>query len=276
MDRRILVVDDDASIRDMARLMLEKKGYAVATAEDGLAALDEIRKQRPDLIIADVLMPKMDGYALYKELKKNKITADIPVLIVTARGMMEDSFKVLGADGFISKPVLPEELLKEIEKILNLTNLRQQVLSEQSNHKKILFAGPDKFLLDGMSAQAQRIGYETQLVLTGSDAIARAVKFFPDMIFIDVQMADISSGEVVDVLRRLPQFETKPIIGYSYYTSEQLADTEVRRKVLGIEAASKQFLHCGGTYYMGRYNPELFLKTISDYLKRKKKSHESS
>jgi len=103
-NKKILVVEDEDTLRKMLVLELESAGYEVHQAGDGEAALLLIKETLPDLIISDVLMPNMDGFTFYKELKKNKITSDIPVLILTARGKMEDSFRVVGADDFPQFP----------------------------------------------------------------------------------------------------------------------------------------------------------------------------
>ena len=265
---RVLVVDDDPGILDMSRLMLEKNGYEVMTASNGMIALEEIKKQRPDLILADVLMPEMDGYTFYKELKKNPGSADIPVLIITARGKMEDSFKVVGVDGFVTKPVLPEELLAEMDHILRIAEIRRESVSEdkQTARKRILAVGPQNIVLESMACQGQRAGYTVATASSGADGIAQAVKFLPHIIFVDVLLNDMSAGEWIDTLRRLPQFEQRPIIGYSYYETDKLSEHHVRQAVLSINESSKRIMQCGATRYMGRYSHPLFIKTILEYV----------
>ena len=120
--RVILVVDDDLIIIEGTRNILERRGFRVLTAQNGQAALHILKAQKPDLILTDVLMPVMDGFSFYKELKKNPATADIPVLVMTARGPMEDTFKVAGADGFMTKPFSPVNLTVEIDQIGILSN----------------------------------------------------------------------------------------------------------------------------------------------------------
>src|SRR5438552_244678 len=99
MKKCVLIVDDDPQILEATGSFLRKRDYEVLTADNGQSGLDSARAHRPDVILADVLMPQMDGYAFYKELKNDSELAGIPVLIITGRGKMEDSFKVIGADG---------------------------------------------------------------------------------------------------------------------------------------------------------------------------------
>ncbi len=270
---KILVVDDDPGVLDMTSLYLNKRGFDVDKATNGVQALEKLKAARPDVIITDVLMPEMDGYTFYKELKKNPLLADIPVLIITARGKMEDSFKVMGVDGFITKPLLPDALVDEIQHVITLDETRKETSGQATAHgkgKKILLIGAERSIMDNMAYQASRAGCETESAYSGSDAIAKSVKAGPDMIFIDVQLPDMPAGEVIDILRRLPHFADKPIIGYSYYATEDLDNPLVRRKVLQINEASKAIIQCGATLYIGRYNHQLFIKTVREYLVRGK------
>ena len=89
----------------------------------------------------------------------------------------------------------------------------------------------------------------------------------PDLIFIDIQLEDISATEVVNVMRRIPYLENKPIVGYSYYETENLLQREARHKILNIEEDSKSILESGATSYMGRYTPHLFISNVIKYLK---------
>lgn len=117
--KRILVVEDEPQIRELIQARLESAGYTTLTAENGQEGLEQVKKVCPDLIITDVLMPVMDGFTFYKELKKTMTTARIPVLIVTARGKMEDTFKIVGADDFITKPFESQELVEKAGCLVN-------------------------------------------------------------------------------------------------------------------------------------------------------------
>ena len=115
--KTVLVVDDDPGSIELLKGILEKVGFEVVGAAHGKEGLTKISITKPSLIIIDVLMPEMDGFTFFKELKKNKETENIPALILTVRKNMEDSFMALGAQGFISKPVDTESLLTKIQQI---------------------------------------------------------------------------------------------------------------------------------------------------------------
>ena len=113
----LLVVDDEEKIRDLIRKYAEFEGYRVSEAADGMAAVLAVRKQDFDLVILDVMMPELDGFAACREIKKEK---DIPVLMLSARG--EEYDKLLGfelmADDYVVKPFSPRELLMRVAAIL--------------------------------------------------------------------------------------------------------------------------------------------------------------
>lgn len=113
MGYKILIADDEPEIRDLLRLYLENEQYEVIEAEDGQQALDRLRTEKPDLCVLDIMMPKMDGYHVLQELRKE---SNIPVLILSAKDA--DSEKILGlnlgADDYLSKPFNPLEAVARV------------------------------------------------------------------------------------------------------------------------------------------------------------------
>jgi CheY-like chemotaxis protein len=111
MAARILVVDDDASLRDLLRLHLSAAGYEVQTAADGIAAGYQVLKAPPDLIITDVNMPHMDGFEFVAALKADKSLPPIPVIFLTSLEEGDQRGKELGAVGYVTKPIRADRLL---------------------------------------------------------------------------------------------------------------------------------------------------------------------
>lgn len=118
--RKIMVVDDDANIRAVLKLRLERSGYTVQMARGGTEALSVVLPNPPDLIILDLLLPKIDGFEVLRNLKSNRLTADIPVIILTARATpaCRNRSYALGAARFFAKPFSPRKLVAEIETLL--------------------------------------------------------------------------------------------------------------------------------------------------------------
>jgi DNA-binding response OmpR family regulator len=121
----ILIVDDDPDLVETVGMLLESKGYEVGKAYDGIEGEEAIKKRRPDVLVLDVMMPRKDGYKLCKELKTNKWTQDIPIILLTAVGEAVSTTTYTHAEGmsteaedFIPKPVDAPTLVEAIERLL--------------------------------------------------------------------------------------------------------------------------------------------------------------
>lgn len=121
MAKKILVVEDELFVRTLVQSRLEANGYEVTTASDGEQALGKARSEKPDLIILDLMLPKLDGARLCRLLKLDDNYKHIPILVLTARVQKESFQKALeaGADAFLSKPFVPETLLDKVKQLLN-------------------------------------------------------------------------------------------------------------------------------------------------------------
>ncbi len=119
MPKRILVVDDEENIVNIVKFNLEKAGYKVTAAHDGMEALQKVKMERPDLIVCDVMMPKLDGFGVLKALKSNADTESIPVIMLTAKGMPKDVLDgwKSGVHNYLVKPFKAAELLSTVKAI---------------------------------------------------------------------------------------------------------------------------------------------------------------
>jgi two-component system alkaline phosphatase synthesis response regulator PhoP len=120
---KILVVDDEIYIVHILDFSLGMEGYEVVTALDGEQALEKVTSEKPDLIVLDIMMPKLDGYEVCKSIKANAATKNIPVILLSAKGRNVDQkmgFEV-GADDYITKPFSPRKLVERINQLLGQT-----------------------------------------------------------------------------------------------------------------------------------------------------------
>jgi CheY-like chemotaxis protein len=117
----ILVVEDIQNVQELLEIALRFKGYPVVTANDGKEALEKIARQRPAMIITDILMPKMDGYALAYDIRKNPLTSQIPIIFISATYITPEDKKFalsLGGVRFIEKPIDTEDFLLTVAEVL--------------------------------------------------------------------------------------------------------------------------------------------------------------
>jgi len=122
--KTILVVDDEAPIRDMLRIALEMADYNVVEAEDSQAAHAVIIDAKPDLVLLDWMMPGTSGIELARRLKRDDVTKDVPIIMLTAKGEEDNKVQGLevGADDYITKPFSPRELVARLKAVLRRTN----------------------------------------------------------------------------------------------------------------------------------------------------------
>lgn len=149
MSLKVLIVDDEEKMRKLIRTYLTREGYICLEAKDGFEALERLKKENPDMLIVDVMMPYIDGFTLVEEMRQY-LQIDSPVIFLTAKGNEEDKVKGLkiGGDDYIVKPFHPSELLARMEVIFRRTH---RIASDV----KIAAIGPLQFDLQGRIATVE-------------------------------------------------------------------------------------------------------------------------
>ena len=139
MASKILIVEDDANIADLLRLYLEKEKYEVSIASDGGQGVEQFRRFQPDLVLLDLMLPVMDGWAVCRTIRSESRT---PVIMLTAKGELDDKVSGLkqGADDYITKPFEMREVLARIEAVL-----RRSGAEPEKECKRLVF---DKLIID--------------------------------------------------------------------------------------------------------------------------------
>ena len=180
MAKRILVVEDEAPIREMLCFVLEQKGYETVEAEDYADGLAKVREPYPELIVLDWMMPGGSGIQFLKQLKQDEMTRQIPVVMLTARGEEEDKVRGLeaGADDYITKPFSPKELTARlhavmrrvsptsVDEVIEVQGLKLDPVSHRvSAEEKALDMGPTEFkLLHFFMTHPERVYTREQLL----------------------------------------------------------------------------------------------------------------
>lgn len=114
MSKRVLIIDDDEDMQDLLREALEIEDYEVMVAEDGIVALDTIKDSPPDLILLDLMMPRMDGSTFAHELREQNLASTVPIIVVSADVNAKQKVEQMGADSYITKPFDLHHLLDEV------------------------------------------------------------------------------------------------------------------------------------------------------------------
>lgn len=202
MNGKVLVVEDERAIVDILKFNLEREGFQVITAYDGEAGYLAYQNENPDLLLLDIMMPKMDGLTLCKKIREE---STVPIIMLTARA--EEVDKVLGlefgADDYMTKPFSVRELIARVK-----ANLRRQIMdkpvADKGNHLKF-----DQFVID----------VDRYEVSKGGVVIDLTIREYELLKFLAVQKQQIFSREQL----------LEQVWGYEYYGDVRTVDVTVRR-----------------------------------------------
>ena len=209
MSNKILVVDDEQSITNIIAYNLKKEGYDIVCAEDGEMALELFEKESPDLVILDIMMPKIDGYGVCKKIREK---SPIPIIMLTARADEVD--KVLGleigADDYVTKPFSNRELLARVKAHLRRVNTIKEMGKEENS--KIISENTEKFgeLL---------IDFDRYEVYKREESIPLTLREFELLKFLALKKPQIFTREQL----------LSQVWGYEYFGDVRAVDVTIRR-----------------------------------------------
>lgn len=187
-EKNILIVDDDAAIREFIRQGLESEGYRVSEAANGIEGVKKAKKERPDLIMLDVMMPEMDGFDAAAILKNDPVTMTIPIVILSVVEDRERGYRV-GVDRYLIKPIEMETLIREIGALI----------SKGFSNKKVMIVDEDKSTVKELSELLETRGYSVASACSGAECVNKALTFRPDMVILNRIISD--SEDMVKTLR---------------------------------------------------------------------------
>lgn len=203
MDKKILIVDDEKNIVDIIAFNLKKEGYKILRAGDGAEGVRLTMEENPDLILLDIMMPKMDGYEACKKIREKKNT---PIIMLTARA--EELDKVLGlelgADDYVTKPFGVRELMARVK-----ANLRRQIVQEETVPNET----------EGMVFGRLNINLERYEVRKDGRVLELTLREFELLKFLTQQKGQVFSREIL----------LEKVWGYEYFGDVRTVDVTVRR-----------------------------------------------
>jgi len=222
--KTILVVEENLNTRRMLRSQLERKGFAILEASDADEALTVARKQRIDLILLDLLMPKLGEDDLLGAFKEDPATENVPVLIISVEESKESGI-LPGAHGFLRKPFREEELIFKVQTLL------------EDRNRSILIADDNPGVRNSLRMQLEDLGYPVYLAENGEEAMELLKLSVPDLVILDVVMPDKGGQEVLAWIRNNKDTRDLPVIILTGYPLFGELD---RLRALGIEACMEK------------------------------------
>ncbi|WP_342378467.1 response regulator [Myxococcus stipitatus] len=190
----VLVVDDDPLIQQLVTGQLAPAGFKVVVAEDGIAALKRARELKPQAILLDIHLPKLDGWSVLSQLKSEPALAGIPVILISVEEQRARGFS-LGACEYLVKPVEPERLVEVVQRCLGPTNGTAAGVGE------VLVVDDDAATRELVSRNLRRAGFSTAEARNGEDALLKARVSPPSLVVLDLMMPNLDGFEVLRRLR---------------------------------------------------------------------------
>jgi len=257
MLRKILIVEDDRGSALLLRRNLEKVGYYVFLAGNGLEALDLLDKQSVDVVVTDVVMPHMDGVDLYDALKKRPETQNLPIIIMTDKQLFIDAFTSLGVEHFYAKGSGFNLLLDEIKKV------NQKIQKE--GYQKILVSGSNPMVVEQMRNILVAKRYLVATADSSINTLQQAFLMVPHIILLDLKMQDHSDAkELVKSLRCFHLFYSVKILTYTYLSGGEMDFGSLHWQINEMNA--RECEENGEAKYIGNFSQATFLKVITDHI----------
>jgi DNA-binding response OmpR family regulator len=203
---RVLLADDSELIHKHTTPILKGAGYEVLTAWNGAEALELFRRERPDLVLTDVEMPELNGYDLCRAIKDGEATSTVPVVICSSLGEASDLERGFdaGADDYLVKPVVAEELVSRLHSLLAARLLQAR--------ERVLVVDDSAAIRHLVSDCLRRQGFRVETAVDGADGLEKATQALPDIVLTDYDMPRMTGFEFVLALRRDKATRDVPIV----------------------------------------------------------------
>ena len=235
---QILVIEDNPANLDLMVYLLQAFGYAPLTATDGSMGVETARRERPDLIICDVYLPKLDGYGVVRELKRENALRKVPILAVTALAMVGDREKMLAAgfDGYLAKPITPEEFVPQVEAFLPAarrafpplaggTAAAISSMAEPAAKRgaTILVVDDTPVNIEVIRAVLEFSGYRVLAAASVPEALAIIQAELPDLILCDLEMRPENGRDLLTAVGMRPARAGLPVVIVSSSPDDSIA-----------------------------------------------------
>jgi len=263
MEKKILIVEDEDALASVLSAKFRLEGFAVLIADNGADGLRKIKEWRPDVILLDIVMPKMNGYEVLENLQKNN--NKIPVIIISNSGQdieLEKVKKMGAADYIIKTQIEPGEVAQKVNKLLNISaakTLKKTSPGGQaeanSGGAKVLLVEDDSFLRDICQKKLIKEGFNVDMAVNGEEAVKKVDEFKPEIVLLDIILPAMDGFEVLKRIRSHNDeaIKTMPVIMLTN---------------LGQEEDVKKALELGASDYLvkAHFTTEEIVKKIKNKL----------
>jgi two-component system sensor histidine kinase/response regulator len=218
---RVLVIEDDVNNLDVAQRIIRAAGHEPIAATDGAAGIATARAERPDVILVDLLLPRVDGWTVTKTLREDEWAKDVPIIAVSALAMQQDRARAIeaGCDDFVSKPYAPAELRAVLARFLDDGGSATQTATRDRVGKRpavslgrILVVDDEPANVELLARRLEALGAEALRAMNGEEALATAAREMPDLILLDVMMPGIGGLETCRRLKINDKTAPIPVI----------------------------------------------------------------
>ena len=269
---RVLVIEDDANNLDVAQRIIRAAGHVALSATDGAAGLAAARAERPDVILVDLLLPRIDGWTVTKTLREEEWAKKIPIIAVSALAMQQDRSRAIeaGCDDFVSKPYAPAELRAVLARFLDDSGapsgsaaIREREATPRIQRLgRILVVDDEPVNVELLVRRLEALGAVTMRATNGEQALEIAEREMPDLILLDVMMPGIGGFETCRRLKINDRTAPIPVIFATALTDA--ADLSNGFEVGGIDYITKPI---EPIELAARVRSAIFTKRLQDELR---------
>ncbi|HEV2251122.1 MAG TPA: response regulator [Candidatus Limnocylindria bacterium] len=274
---RILIIEDEANNLDVARRIVRGAGHEALTATDGLAGLEIARRERPDAVLVDLLLPKLDGWSVTRAIREEPWAKELPIIAVSALAMQADRERArdAGCNDFVTKPYAPAELRAVLNRYFADGSAPKvptrpadpaaaAALDASERLGKVLVVDDEPANVELIVRRLSGNGYETLTASNGHDAIAVATKEQPDLILMDIMMPGLDGWQATRLLKGDPKTANIPVV---FVTARDRPEDVAA----GFEAGGMMYVNkpVEPVELFARVRNAIFMKRLQDDLRNK-------
>jgi CheY-like chemotaxis protein len=273
---RILIIEDEANNLDVARRIVRGAGHEAMTATDGLSGLEMARRERPDAVLVDLLLPKLDGWSVTRAIREEPWAKTIPIIAVSALAMEADRGRAreAGCDDFVTKPYAPAELRSVLNRYFADGSAPKVAarpadapisgIEPSERLGRVLVVDDEPSNVELIVRRLSGNGYETLTASNGHDAIAVAIKEQPDLILMDIMMPGLDGWQATKLLKGDPKTANIPVV---FVTARDRPEDVAA----GFEAGGMMYVNkpVEPVELFARVRNAIYMKRLQDDLRKK-------